>query len=388
MNKTLIVFHDNHSRSGATASMFTILKNIVNDHPNSVHALVPSKNGDLHDKIISLGVKCHTIKHYPSRYTRSKSIYITLYNYLKCILKNIFNLILALVFLFKSRKEGYKIVYSNTTNIYFGFFYAFFSGAKHIWHFREFGIEDQNAYHICGERLFYKISYKYSAHIIAISNALYYKIIKFTNSSEKISVIYNDIDSSNIFFHRKNFLSNNSNLKILITGTINENKGQILLIKALHLLQLKEIFFDLYIAGNGDPKYLSYLKEQVLSLKVQKNVYFLGFCKDMNKVRESCDIATIGSTSEAFGRVTIEGMLSGLVIIASDSGANTELVKNFENGFLFKNNDPKSLAEVLEYIYFNRDQLEFVTNTAYKYAETFTLGNSSKKIISIISDLY
>ena len=53
---------------------------------------------------------------------------------------------------------------------------------------------------------------------------------------------------------------------------------------------------------------------------------------------------------EAFGRVTVEAMLSGRPVLASDTGANSELVQDNITGWLFNSGDAKSLAGKMEEI--------------------------------------
>ena len=63
----------------------------------------------------------------------------------------------------------------------------------------------------------------------------------------------------------------------------------------------------------------------------------------MNK----CDIICVCSYGEAFGLTTIEAMLSGALVVASDSGANSELIQDKINGLLFKCDDCLELSDKL-----------------------------------------
>ena len=50
------------------------------------------------------------------------------------------------------------------------------------------------------------------------------------------------------------------------------------------------------------------------------------------------------SKNEAFGRVTVEYMLQNLAVIASDAGANSEIIENGVSGLLYRLGDVDDLA--------------------------------------------
>ena len=47
------------------------------------------------------------------------------------------------------------------------------------------------------------------------------------------------------------------------------------------------------------------------------------------------DVILVCSQWEAFGRITVEAMLTGKAVIASANGGTTELIKDGENGLLY-----------------------------------------------------
>ena len=50
---------------------------------------------------------------------------------------------------------------------------------------------------------------------------------------------------------------------------------------------------------------------------------------------------------EAFGRVAVETQAMGKIIVASDIGGSKETILNKKSGFLYKHNDPRELAKIL-----------------------------------------
>ena len=62
----------------------------------------------------------------------------------------------------------------------------------------------------------------------------------------------------------------------------------------------------------------------------------------------SSDIVLVCSKSEAFGRVTIEGMFSGRPVIGARSAATAELIKDGVNGLLYDPGNPGDLADKIK----------------------------------------
>ena len=73
---------------------------------------------------------------------------------------------------------------------------------------------------------------------------------------------------------------------------------------------------------------------------------------------------------EAFGRVTVEAMLSGNPVLATDTGANPELIKEGETGWLFREGDPENLARKIEDILKHKSCIRMLGDKAYQEAKT------------------
>jgi glycosyltransferase involved in cell wall biosynthesis len=106
-----------------------------------------------------------------------------------------------------------------------------------------------------------------------------------------------------------------------------------------------ECDFHLVIAGRGgDSQRLKKLSKQLGS---DDSVSFTGFVSDSDlpALYNMADCFVIPSTAELQSIVTMEAMASGLPVIAADSIALPELVRDGINGFLFDPGDVDMLAE-------------------------------------------
>jgi hypothetical protein len=153
-------------------------------------------------------------------------------------------------------------VYSNTSDIYIGAFISILAKIPHIWHLREFGIEDQNCRHIVGDKLFYKFAGKFSKRLICISQALKRKVIRFVDDS-KVRVVYNDIilSSNNGRGYQARTLGGAMLLSrryLLLVHLF--RKGQLDVILAINELKNIGVMYEVGIAGDDTTAYANFLK--------------------------------------------------------------------------------------------------------------------------------
>lgn len=258
-------------------------------------------------------------------------------------------------------------------------------GIPHVMHIREFGTED---FDCCIYRKnYYNFLNKNTDVFIAISQAVAKSWIKRGLEASKVRVIYNGID-----FHEvsaPDFNHNNKTLKMVIVGGICEAKGQLQIVRALSKISadiLKNI--ELSIIGWGDPRYKDEILEYVNQHDLARNVNILEASNNVHEMLPKYDIGLMCSRSEGFGRVTAEYMFAGLGVIASDTGANPELIDNGVNGLIYRYGDEDDLAQAIMKLYVDRECLNLYAKHAYDDAHArFTIKNNVENIKRIYSEI-
>jgi len=214
----------------------------------------------------------------------------------------------------------------------------------HVVHFREYGDKDFNC-------IFLKKNYinflnNYTDRFIAVSDGVKENWIYKGIKQEKIVRIYNGVCSKDISCSTHNF----GNIKIIFSGALSKAKGQEELIKAINILvnerQIKNI--KACIVGHNDIKYKKYLLELIHEFTLEKYIEIQDARKDIYKYLSEFDVGVVCSKAEGFGRVTAEYMFAGLGIVATNTGANTELIEDNVNGFLYKRGDYIDFADKLQ----------------------------------------
>ncbi len=382
----LFVFHNSDFYSGATRSLLDIIDKYLEEETVNVVVLFSKREGTAIDYLNNKKVKIiysfytelvasinqSSLKKmiaFPYRFGRMLVSMFSIYR-----LKNLM------------RELKVDAVYTNTSVIFVGGFINKFFKIPHIWHFREFRREDQQIDFFFREKYFYKFANKYTDKIIVLSQSMLTKY-KENIQSEKLKMIYNDISPSYIN-PKKTFDLTRPKIQLLITGTLSEGKGQLEALQAMKVLLSRGYDLTLNIAGSTNCEYYKILKDYVMTHNIGENVVFHGLRKDMNELRSQMDIGLITSKSEAFGRVTVEGMLSSLAMVGRDSAGTSELIKDKETGLLYEPGSIESLVESLEYLCNSRSEIKRIATNGFNYAvDNFTLGKCSDSILKMVLEV-
>lgn len=224
----------------------------------------------------------------------------------------------------------------------------------------------------------FDFSRKYVSGYIAISDFVKKTLIDLGIESEKITRIYNAIDVSK---YEQNYLFNRN---IIFAGRLVEGKGVIVLLQALALMNKKNIDYHCQILGDGPD--LDNLQAFVKSNSLESKVEFLGNRLDVEKyLSNSMIFVHPVLLDEGFGITVLEAMCSGLLCIASESGAIPELIDN-NAGYLFPKGDVKLLAERLEYVLLNPLQTLDMRKNAYEKAKSFTMENYASQLDAYLEE--
>jgi glycosyltransferase involved in cell wall biosynthesis len=104
--------------------------------------------------------------------------------------------------------------------------------------------------------------------------------------------------------------------------------------------------WHLAVAGEGRelPALQEFLRDKP---RLQKRVRFLGEIQDVPDFLNSLDVYVLPSLYEGISNSLLEAMASGVAVVASRVGGNTEVVVDGESGILFPVAQPAVLAERL-----------------------------------------
>ena len=205
---------------------------------------------------------------------------------------------------------------------------------------------------------------------------------EYLKKEKKLRVIYRGINVD--YYNSKNIsalkqeklkqewqLSSNK-FTILLPGRLTYWKGQEKFIEALNILveDYNITNFQAIILGSdqGRTVYSKKLNNLVQRYSLNKKIKFIPHCKEMPLAYSLADVVISASIEpEAFGRVSVEAQSMGKPIIASNIGGSKETIINKKTGFLYKHDDPRELAKIINtVIQLSSEDLKFIGNEGRK----------------------
>jgi glycosyltransferase involved in cell wall biosynthesis len=162
-------------------------------------------------------------------------------------------------------------------------------------------------------------------------------------------------------------------------------KGHADLLKAFSLIS-SDIYSRLYLVGR-DRGALAYLKELSTSLGISDRVVFLGDRTDVPDILSSMDGYVTASHTEGFSNALLEAMASGLPVIATSIGGNTEALQSGSLGLLVPPHDHKALSHAMKLLMRNQS-LRHRLSTASKanVYENYSAHKMTQSYIKLYSN--
>jgi L-malate glycosyltransferase len=199
-------------------------------------------------------------------------------------------------------------------------------------------------------------------HILAVSNAVVAGfrgvLLKLFSCRVPIRVIHNAVDlerfkpnSETRITARAALGLTNAQSVIGMVGQLTPRKGQLELIESFASVAREVPDAVLLIVGeplfNRDGEYAEELRRTAASLNIGNRVRFLGARSDVPQLMQAMDVLVVNSHEEPFALTVLEGLASGVAVIATAVGGTPEMITNGKNGCLVPARDNEALAESL-----------------------------------------
>lgn len=164
-----------------------------------------------------------------------------------------------------------------------------------------------------------------------------------------------------------------------IIGRIDPLKGQLFLVQAIKNIRTLNIPVELLIVGEptiGEAESLAYM-DSIINFIMQNNltevVHVQGYTSDVNLFYNAIDIFALASKAETYGMVTIEAMLSGVPIIATNTAGTPEILSYGELGSLYNPDDLDEFCTKIIHMIVNLDDWRIRA----KRSQTHAMGKYS-----------
>ncbi len=159
-----------------------------------------------------------------------------------------------------------------------------------------------------------------------------------------------------------------------IIGRISKKKGQLFVVKSVLALKKQGFHVELLIFGSAtindeaDQRYSEKLRDFVINNNLSDVVQFVEYQEDVHKFYNAIDVFVLASHSETYGMVTIEAMLSGVPIVATNSGGTPEILSNGKLGHLYPFENEQKFCKELKLVLNEMERTRKMTSDAREFA--------------------
>lgn len=285
--------------------------------------------------------------------------------------------------------RNFDIIYINDTTNTFGYYLSKELEIPYVWHFR--GYNQTITKYLLRDRT---LRQDKDGMCIAISQSMKdYMVRRRKMDPDRIKVIYNGVTNAGIQIKQPWEQSIINGLHCVHCGHLSEAKGQIESILAI--VELKRRGYEnIYLHLAGSPlvahgkSYKDTLLKMVDKYSLTDQIIFEGEVKKMGGLRQKMQIELMCSVAEPFGRVTVEGMQAGLVVIGCDTGATPEIITDNIDGMIYHRGNVVELADKIEAVYNNHALGNRLSQGALKTVSTrFTMRENVKQINEVLEQM-
>ncbi len=377
----LFIPSDNNRTSGAFLSMANLILNLKEKYGISELVILPNKgNGD--EILSSFGINFILIDSkdwvVPLSQKKDNSFFKEI-NEKKRINNEAILKIREVI-----NNNNFDIMHINTTYSYVGAEAAIKENLPFVWHLREFLEEDQSNTlwdREEGNKLINKAN-----KIIAISDSIFKKYENIFDKGRLVR-IYNGIDAKK-FYKPERTIFDNDIIKFIMVGGFEYYKGQIEFAEACTKLYSSGFHnFEVSFVGTGRGDVKSEV-EKIFSDAGMNNVNYLGYKRNVEDYFAKSDVSFTCAKSEAFGRTTVEAMLSGNIVVGADSAGTKELINDGETGILYEHGNSQDLFEKMLLVVENIDNSKKIADNGRKFmSQNMTAEINADKIYSLYNEV-
>jgi glycosyltransferase involved in cell wall biosynthesis len=197
---------------------------------------------------------------------------------------------------------------------------------------------------------------KNATRIFSVSESLKQHVVSLGAEDDKIRVIGNGVDLSK--FYPVDKVQARAALDLPITANILVSVGGLVDRKGFHrvievlpalLARYPELIYVIVGGESAEGNIREQLETQVRTLKLEKNVRFLGAyaAENLKVPLSAADLFVLATANEGWANVFLEAMGCGLPVITTDVGGNSEVVKQAELGTIVPFGQPDALLKAL-----------------------------------------
>lgn len=278
--------------------------------------------------------------------------------------------------------DGVDLVYSSLDRIDIGAILAERHGKPHVWHLREHLDTDFKTLSIYPDYVKYMLSFP--SRYVAVSDSVRDTWLgRGLRPRDGIATVYDGVDCGHV--RRKTAWFRGGKVNFLFLGGYADLKGQRAFLDVVQRLEPSLVArMSVTFYGQGD---FGPVRDSIRRDDVRAAVEFNGYRPDVYDLIADYDVGVNYSSSEGFGRVTVEYMAAGLVPLVSASGASPEIVRDGADGYVADRRDADAARGVLEAVIRGRESLPAMGARAAERARAFSMDSHVRRMHELFGEV-
>jgi len=235
--------------------------------------------------------------------------------------------------------------------------------------------------------IYLKEKVRHAKFVAAISSYTRSQLYRWADFSDwnKIHVVHCGLEEAFYSVPQQDFPAQP---RMVCVGRLSEQKGQLLLLQAAHMLHKKGLNFELVLAGDGEMRPI--IEEQIAQFGLQNKVRITGWISS-DQVREEILAASalvLPSFAEGLPVVIMEAMALRRPVLTTYVAGIPELVKDQENGWLFPAGDAEALSDaMLDFMNTPKSRLVAMTDAGFtRVIERHSVQHEAAKLAALMAE--
>ncbi len=145
----------------------------------------------------------------------------------------------------------------------------------------------------------------------------------------------------------------------------------------------------LWIVGDGDPKYMTYLRKLINEYSINENVIFFGRVTENKKIElmDKAHLLLHASVKEGWGLVVIEAASRGTPSVVYNVAGLRDSVVNGKTGVVVRENTPRNMAKEAIGLVNDRSRYLSYQKSGIVRAKTLTWEKATKQSLDLIKNV-
>lgn len=237
-------------------------------------------------------------------------------------------------------------------------------------------IHEVNGFEDIEDRLFDSINKRKGIFVYAVSPLVMKKLLQRTGADFKAEKLEFGLEN-----YKVEAKENRQKIIFALIGTIVRHKGQDIFIRAVERLpQSCKDTAEFWIVGRGQLA-AEDLERVDSCIKITGEIDI----RKMPELYHRIDVVVCCSREEPMSVVVVEGCMNGKLVIVSDAAGIADYITDRSDGLLFRSEDVKQLAELMEWAIMHREQVRQIGNAAKGvYEKNFTLEIFERNLLELM----